>query len=141
MFGSARRTALETKVAELEQQVRALSGQLEAVRPLLADAARLDALAARAAVAVGTAEPLGERVEARLDTPYLAERTGFVSVYFDGGRTARVKLLVGPENPPTYCVGEVYADHLGGVVRAGEWWIAESNSKRPGLRVHFTPLF
>jgi hypothetical protein len=79
----------------------------------------------------------------KLDTLYLAERTGFVSVYFDGGRNARVKLLVGPENPPTTCVGEVYNDYAGALVRAGEWWIARSNNSRTDLsfRVHFTPLF
>jgi hypothetical protein len=144
VFGSARRAAaLEARVAELEQQVRLLGGQLEAARPLLADERRLEALATRAASAVQAAEPLGQRAEMKLDTPYLAERTGFVSVYFAGVWNAQVKLLVGQENPPTSCVCVVSHDNGGALVRAGEWWIAQSNSSRTNLsfRVHFTPLF
>lgn len=152
MFGSARQAALETRVAELEQQVRVLNGQLEAVRPLLADAGRLEALAARAEAAVRALEPqaetLAEGFDGKLDTLYRAETTGFVAVYFDTGWNAHVRLLVGPTNPPTRCVGEVrltsdHSAYAGGVVRAGEWWIAESDSNRQDLKfhVHFTPVF
>jgi hypothetical protein len=154
MFGSERRKALERRVVELERVVQTLVAQVDAVRPLLADTARLEALTARAEAAAGALAartvpvPLGEGFEGRIDTLYRAEVTGFVAVYFVTGRTAKVRLLVGPANPPTRVVGLVdsrgsHQSYAGGIVRAGEYWTAASASERPGLnfRVHFTPLF
>jgi hypothetical protein len=154
MFGSEQREGLERRIVELERVVQTLTAQVDAARPLLADTTRLEALTARAEAAAEALEartmqvPLGEGFEGRIDTLYRAEATGFVAVYFVTGRTAKVQLLVGPRNPPTRVVGVVdsrgqHDSYAGGIVRAGEYWTAASNSKRPNLnfRVHFTPLF
>ncbi len=92
--------------------------------------------------------PLGERFDARLDTVYRAAVPGYVAIYFDTGWTATVSLLVGTENPPTRSVGVIESwsernSYAGGIVRAGEYWMASSDSERPDLkfRIHFTPLF
>ncbi|MFI6026635.1 hypothetical protein [Amycolatopsis magusensis] len=128
MFGAEQQEALERRIAELERMVQTLT-------------ARADASEARTA-------PRGEGFEGRLDTLYRAESSGFVAVYFVTGRTAKVQLLVGPHNPLTRVVGVVNSrgsqdSYAGGIVRAGEYWVAASSSRRPNLnfRVHFTPLF
>ena len=154
MVGSDRQEALERRIVELERMVQVLAAQVDVVRPLLGDTARLESLAVRAEAAVralearGVSVPLGEGFEGRIDTLYQAGVTGFVAVYFVTGRTAKVQLLVGPSNPPTRVVGVVdsrgtHDSYAGGIVRAGEYWMAASNSGRPNLdfRVHFTPLF
>jgi hypothetical protein len=127
MIGSEQQEALARRIAELERVVRTLTAQVDA-----------------RTVPV----PVGEGFEGRIDTLYQAEATGFVAVYFVTGRTAKVQLLVGPSNPPTRVVGVVdsrgsHHAYAGGIVRAGEYWTAASNSRRPNLnfRVHFTPLF
>jgi hypothetical protein len=123
MFGTEQQEALERRIVELERVVQTLT-------------------------APGAARPPGEGFDGQLDTLYRAEVTGFVAVYFVTGRTAKVRLMVGPGNPPTRVVGVVdsrgsHQSYAGGVVRAGEYWVAASASGRPGLnfRVHFTPLF
>ncbi|TCO53451.1 hypothetical protein [Actinocrispum wychmicini] len=119
MFDSGQQDALERRVAELERAVQML-----------------------------TSRAPGEGFEGQIDTLYRAEVTGFVAVYFVTGRTAKVQLLVGPGNPPARVVGVVdsrgsHDSYAGGIVRAGEYWVAASTSRRPNLnfRVHFTPLF
>ena len=88
------------------------------------------------------------RFEAALDTVYQATTYGYVAVYFVGGRTARMHLLVGPQSPPTTSVG--YANsgseinsYMGTLVRPGEYWMAATH--RPGMKAGFecvfTPLF
>jgi len=126
MVGAEQQEALERRIAELEQMVQRLTTRIDAAGPVA----------------------LGEGFEGRLDTLYRAEVTGFVAVYFVTGRTAKVQLLVGPANPPARVVGVVdsrgsQASYAGGIVRAGEYWVAASSSGRPDLnfRVHFTPLF
>lgn len=126
MFGPEQQEALERRVAELERAVRTLTARAE-----------------HAAVPA----PPGEGFDGVLDTLYRAEVTGFVAVYFVTGRTAKVQLLAGPGNPPTRVVGVVdsrgsHQSYAGGIVRAGEYWVAASASGRPNLnfRVHFTPL-
>lgn len=123
MLDSEQQEALERRIVELERAVQTLTAQREA------------------------APPPGAGFDGQLDTLYRAEVTGFVAVYFVTGRTAKVQLLVGPGNPPTRVVGVVdsrgsHQSYAGGVVRAGEYWVAASASGRPGLnfRVHFTPL-
>ena len=126
MFGPEQQEALERRVAELERVVQTLITRAE---PPAVPA------------------PPGAGFEGRLDTLYRAEATGFVAVYFVTGRTAKVQLLVGPGDPPTRVVGVVdsrgsHQSYAGGIVRAGEYWVAASASGRPNLnfRVHFTPL-
>lgn len=88
------------------------------------------------------------RFEAALDTVYRAPTYGYVAVYFVGGRTARMHLLVGSESPPTTSVG--YANsgseinsYMGTVVRPGEYWMAATH--KPGMNAGFecifTPMF
>jgi hypothetical protein len=117
----SRDDALYARVRELEGRVEQLSGLVGA---LLADGHRY--------------EP---RFQAALDTVYRAKSFGYVAVYFVTGRTARMRLLVGPENPPTTSVGS--GDYIGGIVRPGEYWMAATH--RPGLKAGFecvfTPLF
>ncbi|MBB5955393.1 hypothetical protein FHS29_001974 [Saccharothrix tamanrassetensis] len=125
--------ALHHRIGELERQVAALAAQVRGNRPLPADAARPESSG-------------GPRTDHRLDTVYRAEVHGYVAVYFVTGRVARVRLLVGTDYPPTRLVGMVHGSgdsYAGTVVRPGEYWLAESNNKRPNLRfnVHFTPLF
>ncbi|WP_433264322.1 hypothetical protein ACQPZF_34720 [Actinosynnema sp. CS-041913] len=156
MFGTKRRLeALQATVSELERQVRALSAQVEAARPLLADAARVEALTSSARSALtaleNRAEPLGigrPRFDGKLDTVYRADVLGFVAVYVGVGRTADVRLLVGRENPPTECVGVLDTggernSYAGAIVRPGEHWLAASTrpDANPAFVVHFTPLF
>jgi hypothetical protein len=92
--------------------------------------------------------PGAGRFEAALDTVYQATTHGYVAVYFVGGRTARMHLLVGTESPPTTSVG--YANsgseinsYMGTVVRPGEYWMAATH--KPGMTAGFecifTPLF
>ncbi|MEV0680331.1 hypothetical protein AB0I60_27825 [Actinosynnema sp. NPDC050436] len=155
MFGAKRRAeALQARVAELEHQVATLSSAVEALRPLLADTTRVAELtrAANSAVSAleGRATPLGigrPRTDGQLNTLYRADVPGFVAVYVDAGLTSDVRLLVGPHNPPTECVGVLDTGgerncYAGTVVRPGEYWIAESSrtTPNPSFKVHFTPL-
>jgi hypothetical protein len=88
------------------------------------------------------------RFEAALDTVYEARTHGYVAVYFVGGRTARMHLLVGTTNPPTTSVG--YANsgsdinsYMGTIVRPGEYWMAATHraGMKAGFECIFTPLF
>ncbi|MEU4443435.1 hypothetical protein AB0K14_08135 [Actinosynnema sp. NPDC050801] len=80
------------------------------------------------------------RFQAALDTVYQATTFGYVAVYFVTGRTARVRLLVGPESPPTTSVGYVSSyGYVGGVVRPGEFWMAATH--KPGLRTGYECVF
>ncbi|ONI92196.1 hypothetical protein ALI22I_05230 [Saccharothrix sp. ALI-22-I] len=120
MFES-RDDALYARVQELEGRVEHLSGLLGA---LLNDERRY--------------EP---RFLAALNTVCQAKSFGHVAVYFVTGRTARMRLLVGPENPPTTSVG--YGDHISGIVRPGEFWMAATHRRglKAGFECVFTPLF
>ncbi len=77
---------LQRQVAELQQQV----AQLTTVEPNNAE----------------------DRFVVTPNTTYDAAVTGYLSVSSTDGRTARVELLVGYEDPPTECVG--VADSRGG---------------------------
>ncbi|WP_344612187.1 hypothetical protein [Dactylosporangium salmoneum] len=78
---------------------------------------------------------------------YRADGYGYVSVYYVGGATSRVRMFVGPQHPPTQCVGEANSggrvdSHIGGVVRPGEYWVLECTKPNgEGYRAVFTPLF
>ncbi|MCE6996740.1 hypothetical protein LZG04_18295 [Saccharothrix sp. S26] len=154
MFGS-KDEALHTRLRELEGRVERLTNLLGALADDGERYARLHELAERTDGALRSLEGRAARAgiglprfQAALDTVYQAETYGYVAVYFVGGRTARVRLLVGPQSPPTTSVG--YADsgsdinsYIGGVVRPGEFWLVATH--RPGMRAGFecvfTPLF
>lgn len=154
MFGS-RDEALYARVQELEGRVERLTRSLGALLEDEDRYARLADLSERTGAALraleGRAEQAGigePRFEAALDTVYRATTYGYVAVYFVGGRTARMRLLVGPQSPPTTSVG--YANsgsdinsYMGGIVRPGEYWMAATHSTgmKAGFECIFTPLF
>lgn len=87
------------------------------------------------------------RTRPAFDTVYQAEATGYVSVFFAGGRTDVLQLLVGPEDPPGECICEANTrnglnTYIGGIVREGEYWtVVARNGARSGFQCVFTPLF
>lgn len=154
MFGS-RDEALYARIQELEGRVERLTGLLGNLLDDDDRHTRLTDLAERTGAALRAletrAEPLGigaARFEAALDTVYRATSHGYVAVYFVGGRTARMRLLVGPQSPPTTSVG--YANsgsdinsYMGTVVRPGEYWMAATHNPgmKAGFECVFTPMF
>lgn len=154
MFGS-RDEALYARMLELEGRVERMTGLLgnllddEDRHARLTDLAERTGAALRALEARADAMGIGTpRFEAALDTVYQAPTFGYVAVYFVGGRTARMRLLVGPANPPTTSVG--YANsggeinsYMGTIVRPGEYWMAGTHraGMNAGFECIFTPLF
>jgi hypothetical protein len=143
------------RIQELEGRVERLTGLLGTLLEDEERYTRLTELAERAGTALhtleGKAAPLGiggERFEAALDTVYHATTPGYVAVYFVGGRTARVHLLVGRQSPPATSVG--YANsgaeinsYIGGLIRRGEYWMAATHNPgmKAGYECIFTPLY
>ena len=116
---SARIAGLERDVAELQQQV----AQLTTVEPNDAQ----------------------DRFGVALNTVYDAPVTGYLSVSATNGRSGRVELLVGYEDPPSELVGVATAgtdrNHLGAVIREGEKFILDAGGKQPAFIGVFTPFF
>jgi hypothetical protein len=111
---------LQRQVADLQQQVT----QLTTVEP-------------------NDAEP---RFRAHLNTVYDAPVTGYLSVASTDGRTGRVKLFVGYDNPPAEFVGiastvGASTAYLGMVIREGEKFLLDAGGKEPAFRCIFTPFF
>jgi hypothetical protein len=154
VFGS-RDDALYARVQELEGRVEHLTTRMGALLDDEDRHARLTELATRAEGTLRALEALAEpvgvgepRFEAALDTVYRATTYGYVSVYFVGGRTARMRLLVGPQSPPTTSVGYANSSgeinsYMGGIVRPGEYWMAATHRTgiNAGFECIFTPLF
>jgi hypothetical protein len=96
------------------------------------------------ATAAGVGLP---RVRLDFGAVHRAEVTGYVSLYFVGGRTNKMRLLVGWNDPPADCIGEVNTTngeqtYAGGIVRQGEYWtVASNHGNRSGFECVFTPLF
>jgi hypothetical protein len=95
---------------------------------------------------LATAKPTtaGPRFKPEFNTVYQAPVTGYLAVYFTGGRTGETRLLVGETNPPTECVGRAAgtnSTYCGTVVRAGEIFMVDTRGKRPAFECLFTPLF
>jgi hypothetical protein len=151
----SRDEALYARVQELEGRVERLTNLLGGLLEDDDRYARLTDLAERTGAALRTLESRGTeagiggpRFEAALDTVYHAKTYGYIACYFVGGRTARMRLLVGPQDPPTTSVGYANAgaeinSYMGAVVRPGESWLAATH--KPGLKAGFecvfTPLF
>jgi hypothetical protein len=163
VFTSKRDTEdLRLRIAELERRIDQLAGQVAAVGPLLDDAARLEELAQRATRLSAAADAalqalhghasrvgVGQaRFQAQLDKVHRAAAHGYVAVYYTGGWTDKVRLLVGPDTPPTDCVCTANStneinSYAGCVVRAGEYWMVTSDrgAAKSGFVCMFTPLF
>jgi septal ring factor EnvC (AmiA/AmiB activator) len=163
MFGTRKTIEkLEREVSELRGEVSRLATELTRVRPLLADAQQVERsladlerlrLAARAACDemnshVDAVQLHQARHTVPLNSVRFAKVTGYVALYFDGGRTDVVRLLVGPDDPPENCVCEANSSYkinsyAGGIVRAGEYWKAESKvgATGTGFICVFTPLY
>jgi hypothetical protein len=101
---------LQRQVADLQQQVM----QLTTVEPNSSE----------------------DRFGVALNTMSTAPVTGYLSVSSTDGRTGRVELLVGYEDPPTERVGAAHSGgssaYLGAVIREGEvsCWTPAANSPR-----------
>jgi hypothetical protein len=157
----AERNALQDRIEQLEKHVAELAETMTTARAMLADSRRLDELAARAGQLSAGADAallaLGERAAASgvglprlrpaLGAVHRAEATGYVSLYFTGGRTGTLRLLAGWEDPPTECICETNTrndlnSYAGGVVRKGEYWtVAGKHPEGSGYQCVFTPLF
>lgn len=151
----ARDEALYARIQELEGRVERLTGLLGNLLDEDDRHARLTDLAERTGAALRSLETRAEaagiggpRFEAALDTVYHAKTHGYVAVYFVGGRTARMRLLAGQQNPPSTSIGQANSSgeinsYMGGIVRPGEYWMAATH--RPGMKAGFecifTPLF
>ena len=84
------------------------------------------------------------RFEPLFNQVYQASGYTFVAAWFDGGRTGRVELLVGDENPPTFSLGSLRSEsgNASGVVRPGEYWALRCNrGDGGGFRAMVTPMY
>jgi hypothetical protein len=152
---ASRDEALYARIQELEGRVERLTTLLGNLLDDDDRHARLTDLAERTGAALQALESRADtltmgkpRFEAALDTVYHAKTYGYIACYFVGGRTARMRLLVGPQSPPTTSVGQANAgseinSYMGAIVRPGEYWMAATH--RPGMKAGFecifTPLF
>ncbi|SCG39490.1 hypothetical protein [Micromonospora coxensis] len=148
---------LLARLDKLEQKVRRVDAATAQAAPLLQDTDRLARLATeaqrtveavQAAVsgAAATADrPTSARFRPRFNQVYQAKGYGYVAAYFTGGRTGTVRLLVGDENPPEYCISEANVANdinsfLGGIVRPGEHWMLQTKGAA-GFTTCFTPMY
>ena len=110
---------LQRQVADLQQQMT----QLTTVEPNSAE----------------------DRFGVALNTTYTAPATGYLSVSSTDGRTGRVELLVGYQNPPTERVSVAHSGgssaYLGAVIREGEVFLLDARGKQPAFHCVFTPFF
>lgn len=154
-------TQMQDRIAQLEDRIGQLIAALAATRPLLEDSLRLEDATIRVGQLAAAADTallgLQERAKTAgvglarsrptFDTVHRAEVTGYVSLYFVGGRTNKIELLVGREDPPTDCVGELNTTngpttYVGGIVRQGEYWtLVCRHGNTSGYQCVFTPLF
>ena len=84
------------------------------------------------------------RFEPLFNQVYQAIGCTFVTVWFEGGRTNPVELLVGDENPPTLSLGLLRADHgnASWVVQPGEYWaLSCKRDDGGGFRAIVTPMY
>lgn len=146
------------RLGAIEQQLTALTGDLETIRPVLTDVGRLEELAERAGrlssvveqsvtamqSTVEAAGLMGARAGPAFNEVYRTDVAGYISAYFTGGRTDTVRLLVGAENPPAECVYIAESrlnTYAGAVVRPGEYWQVRSNvGQQSGFTCTFTPF-
>lgn len=139
-----------------EERVRFLANRVsdelrQEIETLTADVARLKTLRGEAESALYKLQAAlrGERAApwpVTLNHVYQADVPGYVSVWFDSGRTDKIDILVGDEDPPTLCVGNLNTtndinSYVGTIVRPGEYWLLQSKQgERSGVLSMFTPL-
>jgi hypothetical protein len=83
------------------------------------------------------------RFEPLFNQVYQAIGYTFVMVWFEGGHTTPVELLVGDEYPPTQSLGVLRAEsgNASGVVRPGEYWALRcKRDSGGGFRAMATPM-
>jgi hypothetical protein len=118
--------ALLNQIAGLQRQVAALQQQVTQLTTVDPNSAE-------------------DRFGVALNTTYTAPVTGFLSVSSTDGRTDRVELLVGYDDPPTERVGAAHsggsAAYLGAVIREGEVFLLDARGKQPAFDCVFTPFF
>ncbi len=138
--------ALNAISVDLAAQRRQALDAVEALRRMVDEMTMLQAKTS--AVARGDAGRAA-RMIGELNRIYRSEWTGYVSLYFDGGTTDIVTLLIGSTSPPTECVCTLnstnrFNSYAGAVVRGGEYWVArsshEAGSQASGVRCVFTPF-
>lgn len=143
--------AKRDEIDMLTRRVTQLESQLAAAEPLLRDANHLAALAEQAnrlnhatesalrdllEQSPGIGKP---RFEVALNTVYLADSPGYVSMVFRSGRTGSVQILAGPTDPPTEPVSFPGDTYVGGFIRRGEFWTVSTPGK-PAFQGTFTPI-
>jgi hypothetical protein len=153
--------AMQERIEQLEERIRQLTATVAPARALLDDSRRLEDLTERAGQLSAAADKallgLQERATSAgvglprsrpaMGVVHRAEVTGYVSLYFTGGRTTSVRLLAGWDDPPTECICEAnnrndLNSYAGGIVRKGEYWTVDSKlDGRSGFKCVFTPLF
>lgn len=115
----ARIAGLERDIADLQQQM----AELTAVEPNDAE----------------------ERFAVALNIVYDAPVTGYLSASPTDGRSGRVALLVGYQDPPSELVATATAgsdrNYIGAVIREGEKFILDAGGKQPAFQCVFTPFF
>lgn len=86
-----------------------------------------------------------DRFGVALNTTYQAPTTGYLSVSATDGRTGRLELLVGYEDPPDELVATANSGgsrgYLGAVIREGEYFVLDAGGKNPAFSCVFTPFF
>lgn len=159
MFGGREREALQEQIDELRADVERLRSEDAMAQRLLDDATLVETLGEEASRVSAAAEAtLAQLRDATASsgmhqprfTPewnevYCAEVGGLVVAWMDSGRTDKISLLVGPDNPPNelVCYGNSRNDinpFLCGLVRPGEHWMLESAvGSGSGWKAVFTP--
>jgi len=110
--------ALLNQIAGLQRQVAALQQQVTQLTTVDPNSAE-------------------DRFGVALNTMSTAPVTGYLSVSSTDGRTGRVELLVGYEDPPTEHVGAAHSGgssaYLGAVIREGEVFLLDARGKQPAF--------
>jgi hypothetical protein len=84
------------------------------------------------------------RFRPKFNQVYQASGYTFVAAWFAYGRTGKVELLAGDENPPSQSLGVLDAEcgNASGVVRPGEYWTLTCNrADGGGFQAMVTPMF
>ena len=130
---------LETKLRQASKQATEASALVTEMKSLREQARTLSQPEAVAA----------KRFKGNLNRVYKPQWTGYACLYFDGGTTDIVQLLVGPKEPPEECICQLNTrneinSYAGGVIRAGEYWVAKSKYSQEwtpsGVCCVFTPF-
>ena len=143
------RFLLDQVTGEIEKSFKSTLQQAEALSEVVENTKKsvdeIEKIHANLMAKLNGARP-GERSKIPLGEVQCAESTGYVSLWYNGGFTDKVKLLVGWSDPPDELVCSLNSQneinsYAGTIVRPGEFWVAKS--KRPnasGVKCVFTPF-